>query len=198
MRDDDEDWARPLVAGLGVLVGVALLIGAVIAVIAIGALRITGGDGGSSSAPEAEPSLYIPERTSPRPPLDAMEPDADPSAEASPDEGESATESASPSPSPTEEPPPPAPRKVISLSATPVSVSPMQDIYLTGTFPGGEGARLQVQRYEGGWVDFPTTASVSGGTFTTFVRTGRAGVNRFRVVDPDSGKASNAVSVRVG
>ena len=79
------------------------------------------------------------------------------------------------------------------------SVSPMQQIDLTGTYQGGEGAVLQVQRFENGaWVDFPVTASVSGGTFGTYLLTGRTGENRFRVVDTDSEAISNEVTVTVG
>jgi hypothetical protein len=56
---------------------------------------------------------------------------------------------------------------------------------------------LQVQRFEGGWTDFPSSTSVSGGTFTTYVMTGQSGMNKFRVVDPATGKKSNAVTVHV-
>jgi hypothetical protein len=182
MRDDDDDSVvRPLVAGLGVLLGVALIIGGLIAVVALGAVKMSGA-GDSDGKPAAEPSLYIPERT----PTESAEPGA----------GES-----SPATAPTESATPPPkrkpPRKVISLSASPVEVSSMEQIYLTGTYPRAEGAQLQVQRLEGSWEDFPSSASVTGGTFTTYVRTGQPGVNRFRVVDRESGKASNPVSVRV-
>jgi hypothetical protein len=54
-----------------------------------------------------------------------------------------------------------------------------------------------VQRREGGWRDFPTSASVSGGTFSSYVMTGQSGVNKFRVVDRSNGKTSNVVTVRV-
>ena len=75
----------------------------------------------------------------------------------------------------------------------------MEQIDLTGVYPGGEGAILQVQRFEGGsWQDFPVTVSVSDGTFSTYVQTGQGGVNRFRVVDTDSGKPSNEVKVTIG
>ena len=49
-------------------------------------------------------------------------------------------------------------------------------IDLTGTYPTGEGAVLQVQRATGpgdSWVDFPVTVTVSGGQFSTYVQTGR-------------------------
>jgi hypothetical protein len=90
-------------------------------------------------------------------------------------------------------------KKVISLSAGTTKVSPMGRIDLTGTYPGGEGAILQVQRFEGGgWRDFPVTATVSNQTFATYVQTGQSGVQRFRVVDTSSGKPSNEVRVTVG
>ena len=79
------------------------------------------------------------------------------------------------------------------------SVSPMQQIDLTGTYQGGEGAILQVQRLEdGAWSDFPVTTSVSGGTFGTIVQTGQIGPNQFRVIDTDTEAISNEVTVTVG
>ena len=75
----------------------------------------------------------------------------------------------------------------------------MQQIDLTGVYPGGEGAILQVQRFtNGAWTDFPVTASVSNQTFSTYVQTSQAGVNRFRVVDTDTKLESNEVKVTVG
>jgi hypothetical protein len=57
---------------------------------------------------------------------------------------------------------------------------------------------LQVQRLEGGqWVDFPTTATVSGGQFSTYIETGHAGVNKIRVVDPSTGQSSNVVAIQI-
>ena len=90
-------------------------------------------------------------------------------------------------------------RDRISLSAGQQSVSPMQQIDLTGTYPGGEGAILQVQRFENGaWSDFPVTMSVSGGTFATYVQTSQVGPNQFRVIDTDTQVASNELTVTVG
>ena len=75
----------------------------------------------------------------------------------------------------------------------------MQQIDLTGTYPGGEGAILQVQRLENGaWSDFPVTMSVSGGTFATYVQTSQLGPNQFRVIDTDTEAISNDVTVTVG
>jgi hypothetical protein len=101
--------------------------------------------------------------------------------------------------SPGTEPSSEAPAEGISLTATQQSVSPMQQIDLTGTYQAGEGAILQVQRMENGaWSDFPVTMSVSGGTFATYVQTSRTGPNEFRVVDTDSDVVSNEVTVTVG
>ena len=58
----------------------------------------------------------------------------------------------------------------------------MEEIYLTGVYPGGEGAVVQVQRFENDkWEDFPVDAVVSGETFSTYVQTAQPGVNMFRV-----------------
>ena len=72
---------------------------------------------------------------------------------------------------------------------------PNERINLTGVYQGGGKARLQVQRFEGHWVDFPVDTDVTGGLFTTYIYSGREGTNRFRVVDKTSGRASNAVRV---
>ena len=77
----------------------------------------------------------------------------------------------------------------------------MARIDLTGSYPTGEGAVLQVQRATGpgdDWVDFPVTVTVSGGQFSTYVQTGKAGPNRFRVIDTDTDLASNEVTVTIG
>ena len=76
----------------------------------------------------------------------------------------------------------------------------MEQIDLTGIYPGGEGAILRVERFTGGqWVDFAQiTANVSNETFSTYIQTGQSGMNKFRVVDTDTDLASNAVKVTVG
>ncbi|MEJ7690929.1 MAG: hypothetical protein WKF76_11130 [Nocardioidaceae bacterium] len=53
-----------------------------------------------------------------------------------------------------------------------------------------------MQRDEGsGWADFPTSATVSAGTFATYIVTGVTGLNRFRMLDTVTGRASNVVKV---
>ena len=86
----------------------------------------------------------------------------------------------------------------LQLSVSPASVGPMERINLTGTWPGHDNVGLQVQRLENGtWSNFPTTTTVRVGTFETYVETGHAGVNEFRVFDPGSGTSSNSVRVTV-
>jgi len=91
------------------------------------------------------------------------------------------------------------PATQIVLQAGQTAVAPMQQIDLTGTYVGGEGAVLLVQRFEGGsWRDFPVTASVSNGTFATYIQTSQSGPNRFRMIDSDTGVTSNEVVVEIG
>jgi hypothetical protein len=74
----------------------------------------------------------------------------------------------------------------------------MERIYLSGRYPGQDGSTLQVQRFEGGWTNFPVTTSVSGGRYSTYVQTGNTGRNRFRMLDTSTGRASNPVTVTIG
>lgn len=198
VEDDEKPWYRPLLVGLGALLGVAVLVGGLIGVVALGVVNVAG-VGEERATVEEEPSLHIPDRT----PGQRTEDDdqgltlEDLNGGVDPTESESPSESASPSAEPKKKKKRKPPKSVISLSASPVEVAPMERIYLTGTYPGGEGASLQVQRFEGGWQNFDASASVSGGTFSSYVMTGRSGPNKFRVVDPASGKASNPVTIRV-
>lgn len=87
----------------------------------------------------------------------------------------------------------------LTLAAAQTTVPAMGQIDLSGSYPQGEGAILQVQRFENGeWVDFPVTVSVKSQTFATYVMTGRSGPNKFRMIDTDSGRTSNEVEVTVG
>jgi hypothetical protein len=172
---------RPVLTGLIALVGVALVIGLLGGLAVMVGVRATGiGDTSTASDDGGTPATF----RLPRP---------------------SDTGSSIPAPEDTEETPTgeeptsEAPATAISLTATQQSVSPMQQIDLTGTYPGGEGAILQVQRFENGaWSDFPVTMSVSGGTFATYVQTSQVGPNQFRVIDTDTQVASNELTVTVG
>ena len=177
--EQDSRKDRPVLSGLIALVAVAVAIGLLGGLAVMIGVKATGIDNTSSATDEsATPSTFnLPRPTdtgsSVAPPEDPIEPS-----------GEETSE---------------APAEAISLTAVQQSVSPMQQIDLTGTYPAGEGAVLQVQRFENGaWSDFPVTVPVSGGTFGTFVQTGNVGPNRFRVVDTDSEAVSNEVTVTVG
>jgi len=166
--------------GLTALVVVALLVGMVFGGAALVGSRVLGLDSGSAEDPQATTgdSLYIPS----------------PSPTSSP----SATPTATPSATGTAKPSRPAKR--ITLISGQARVSSFGRIDLSGTFPGGEGAVLEVQRLEGGdWADFYSiTAVVSAGAYATVVQTSRTGVNTFRMIDSDSGQTSNPVRVTVG
>ena len=188
-----QDEKHPILAGLIALVSVTVAVGLVLGVVAMVGSHVfgVGGGGGSSSAGQ---TLYLP-TPSPTPTPDSPLVTLMPSTEsAEPTEEPSDTASASPSESPS------ARAKQITLSAGETSVAPMQQIDLTGVYPGGEGAILQVQRRLGGtWQDFlSVNVAVSGGQFSTYVQTGQLGVQKFRMRDTTSGKTSNVVSVTVG
>lgn len=185
VRDNDEDtrWPRQLLIGVAALVAAALVIGGVISLLALGAAKVTGIDE-ARPKPTHRPSLFIP----------SEQPTTTPEAFPNPP-GSSA------SPTPTRRPPAAKPRKrtpAISLRATPRRVSANERINLSGDYRGGQGRQLQVQRFEGRWVDFPVTATVRDGSFRTYIFSGRVGPNRFRMLDQDSGRASNAVRVVIG
>lgn len=172
---------RPVLTGLIALVGVAVVIGLLGGLAVMVGVKATGiGDTSTASDDSGSPSAFrLPKPSDTESAIPEPEDSVEPSAGQ-----ESSSE---------------APADGISLSATQQSVSPMQQIDLTGTYPGGEGAILQVQRFENGeWSDFPVTMSVSGGTFATYVQTSQIGPNRFRVIDTDTEVASNELIVTVG
>ncbi len=181
---------RPVTYGLLALVGVAVVIGLITGLAALAGAKVMGVDGAEeASTTGGEASMYLPkpEKTKAADgPSVTLAPGEETVAqpESSPDKTKKTKKKKS---------------KVISLSAGQTSVSPMQQIDLTGVYPAGEGAILQVQRFENGsWQDFPVTVSVSNQTFSTYVQTSQPGANRFRVVDTDSGKPSNEVKVMIG
>jgi hypothetical protein len=180
----DED--RPVLAGLLALVGVAVAIGLVAALAVMAGTHVLGLTGGRGVvAGDAGASLVVPKpvkTTGPTGPTITLG--------SSPTQGNSAKK------------PPPSiekPKKQISLQAGETSVSPMGRIDLTGTYPGGEGAVLNVQRFDNGtWQDFySVSATVTNATFSTYVQTGTPGAVRFRVIDSDTHLASNPVQVTV-
>lgn len=191
----DEEHEHPVASGVGALIGVGLGVGLVLALMALVTSQVLGLGGGAASgeAGTSGQSLYLPTpRDTPTPtePLITLVPGETPLVmpiASAPVGFPSPAANASPVPG------------GISLAASSPSVASMQQIDLTGTYPGGQGATLQVQRFTGGsWSDFPVTVSVVGGSFSTYVQTGQTGENRFRVLDPASGTSSNEVVVSVG
>jgi hypothetical protein len=180
---------HPVLTGLVALVGVAVVVGLVLGGVALAATKVLGiaDDGTASDQASSRDSLYLPrpvKTASPSGPLVTLESDPNQPAETSA------------APERTKKPKPEA---ELTLAAGQTAVGPMQQIDLTGVYPGGEGAILQVQRFEGGrWQDFPVTVSVSNETFSTYIQTSQPGPNRFRVIDTDSGEASNEVRVTIG
>lgn len=178
------DEKHPITAGFIALIGVGLAVGLLLGVFTLVVSRVAGlGGDDSSTATGAGPSLYLPTPV----PTD--------SASDSPAGQTDAGAAQPPGPAHTRT----APVEQITLQAGASSVAAMERIDLSGVYTGGEGAVLQVQRKGTGgrWEDFPVTAAVAGETFSTYVQTGRAGVQRFRVRDPDAELASNVVSVTV-
>ena len=179
VKDEHANVRRQLLIGLGALLATALVIGGTVSVVVLGAANLAG-VGSAGSAASEEPSLYRPTT-------------AGASAEpAEPEPTEQAEPQASDKPEPKKQR---DARRQISLSASPERASTYEVIYLTGTYHDSNGATLQVQRFEGRWVDFPASATVRGDSFETYVESGQDGENRFRVIDQSTGRASEPVSV---
>ncbi len=178
---DETNWQRQVLVGLLALAVVAVLVGVIGGVLSLQAAELAGI---GSKTDDTTPTEGVTTSTTSQAPQ--------------------ATETAPP---PRPDPPPsstkPAPSAIppsrpIVLKATPRSTAAYERVDLTGTYQGDAAATsLQVQRLEGEiWVDFPVSASVTGGTFSTYIRTGVVGVNRFRM-QADSGQTSNVVTVTI-
>lgn len=183
MKSDEE---RPVVFGLLALLGVAVAVGLVASVSFLVGAHVLGLSGGHAAtvAGDGGASMVVPKPQ-----------------KTHPASGPSITLGSSPTSSTTESSSPKInkPKKRISLQAGQASVAPMGRIDLTGTYPGGEGAVLNVQKLSNGsWQDFYSiSATVTNGTFSTYIQTGTPGMNRFRVIDSDTKLASNQVRVQI-
>ncbi|HWJ82997.1 MAG TPA: hypothetical protein VNS55_12235 [Nocardioides sp.] len=198
MTDDEEHergggTLRPVVSGLLALAAVALTVGLVlggVALVGSEMLGLAGDDSSAAGDASNQESLYLPpfhKTTDNGPAITLATEDGQPTAPQS-TQPEQSRPSRSKSPDTGR----------ISLQAVETSVGNFEHIDLTGVYPGGEGAVLQVQRLEGGvWTDFEATIPVSNETFSTYIQTGVSGLNRFRVIDNATGVASNEVRVQV-
>lgn len=171
--DDEPSWKRQLLVGLGALLAIAVLVGGILGVIALRAADYVGiGDTSSTS----RPGPIFPTTDDPSSIATTTPPSTQP---------------------PTSKPPP---QHLIDLAASPKSVGSFERINLTGSYPSGDGASLQVQRSvgAGAWSDFPTHTTVRNGAFATYVQTAMTGLNHFRMLDAATGKTSNTVTVTIG
>ena len=189
LPDRPPSEGHPIVAGLAALVGVSVTVGLILGLVVLGGSRVlgVGGDENTSDS-SAQRSMYLPkpERTpTPTGPLVSLEPDATASPSSRAHHGK---------PTKSE-----SPRHQITLAVAATEAGPMQPFDISGVYPGGEGAILQVQRFQdGSWQDFNATTSVSGEAFQAPIQTSQPGVNRFRVVDTDTRLASNEVRITIG
>lgn len=186
-----ESEGHPVLSGLLALVGVGLVVGLIVGLAALVGTRMLGFNGETATAEtSSNQSMFLPkpEKTEAGSgPLITL--DADPSASA--DEESRPSEKKKKKKKEVQQ---------ISLSASQTEVSSMEQIDLTGVYPGGEGAILRVEIFSGGgWQEFAQiTTNVSDQTFSTYIQSGQVGMQRFRVVDTDTGEASNEVRVRIG
>lgn len=184
--DGGDSPPRALLLAVAAMAGVALLVGLAIAgaVVSVAGFAGLGSSEGDSGGEEDAETLVMP-RYKPTETVDA--------------------DLGLPTPSPTDgkRPSPSAERSPrtdrIKLFVAPQAVGPGERINFNGVYVDGEGVALQIQRKEGtSWVDFPVTATVRGGVFSTWIQTSRTGEARFRVFDATANRASNAVTVTIG
>ncbi len=91
-----------------------------------------------------------------------------------------------------------AAKPAVSIKADKTKAKAWTKVGFTGrTTAIAAGSVVQVQRFEGGkWVNFPATTKVTkSSTYSVWVKSGRVGVNKFRVVTAKA--ASAAVSVTI-
>lgn len=201
MTPEQDEFRRRAIRAVLMVAGIAVVVGLVVGLLTAGAMYVSG-ILPTEEPPEPPPTVADAgsdeEDSLPSP---SLSPTTTPSPEASPSSSPSA--SARNTPTPSAKPSPtrsrrPEPDRPITLRASTSSAGSFERVTLSGSYPGGNGTSLQVQRREGGsWVPFPTSATVSGGTFSTYVASGQPGPNAFRAVDPSTGRSSNVVVVTV-
>lgn len=197
MAEDETEGStherHPIAAGLLALLTVGLTVGLILGGAALAATKVlgVGEDESANDDSSSGASLYLPQPSktgAPDGPLITLAPTDQGTGEGD----DPSTPDSEPTESESEQ-------SKISLSAGQTEVGPMEPIDLTGVYPGGEGAILQVQQFTGGkWDDFPVTTSVSNETFSTYIQTGQLGRNKFRMVDTKTGEISNEVRVTIG
>lgn len=198
MSPEQHEFRRRAIRAALIVAGIAAAIGLLIGGLTSAAIKLTGvlPEPTTSPTPRAE-ETDAGDNDLPTPALEKTPaPSPKPTTRSA-----SARPTQSPSPSPKPSPKKtraPKPDRGIQLNASASSVNSYQQVTLSGTYPGGNGTTLQVQRREGGsWATFPTSATVEGGSFSTYVALGQPGPNQMRVVDQSTGRISNVVVVTV-
>ena len=182
---------RPVITGLVALVGVAVVVGLLAGLAAIVGTRIIGlgGDSDSSAGePRDQQSLYLPD------PVRTEE-----------EGGPLVTLAGTPTQQAEERSPPTSPpwrsrrRRSTSRPARPRS-SGEEQLYLSGTYPGGEGSILDIEYKinDQPWREFNLDVNVSGQSFATYVYTSNVGTIKWRMWDKSRNKRSNEVTVKHG
>jgi hypothetical protein len=88
--------------------------------------------------------------------------------------------------------------KTISIKSDHTTAKAWAKVSLTGKTTGiAKNTVVQVQRLQNGkWVNFPATTKVtSASTYSVWVKSGRVGVNKFRVVAASTASAAVAVNI---
>jgi hypothetical protein len=203
MAGPDLEWRRRVVGALAAVVAVGLVIGGVLGAVAYSTARVAGlvEETAQASGPVAAArDGDVPERASSEPsPSVTSAPSPDPAQDRSDQDPPARGEKAAKRPAKDRKKGARADKRIRpTLTASPRDVRRMGRIRLSGSYPGHRGARLVVQRREGGrWMRFPVSVTVRSGRFRTWVASGHRGVNRFRVVDSRTRRASDPVRVRV-
>ncbi len=201
MSEKDSREENPVVNGLVALAAVAVVVGVLGGIGVVTATRVLGlsdaSDAAANSSGEGGASLYMPKpsrTTEASGPLVTLAPTDD---EAS----SSGSDSADPEESETSEDPTESESAAegrITLSQGAFEVSPGEQLYLSGIYPGGEGTVLDIEYKSGNgaWEEFPLDVNVANETFSTYVETYRSGEVSWRVVDSAKNVRSNEVTVK--
>ena len=199
MAEPSAEWRHRVVRALGTVVVVGLVIGGVLGAVAYSAARaagLAGGETQTSATDESTAGQPLAPRVSPSAaPTAAKHPVSKDERRADQRVGHHAKQRHD---KPKRKHTRSGSRTRLTLAVSPRQVRPMGRIHLMGRYPGHGGTRLVVQRFEGGrWARFPVSATVRSGRFRTWVASGHRGVNRFRVIDAGTRRASAPVTVRV-
>lgn len=193
---------RPVAAGVRALLLVAVL-GGILAAGAVAVALKTSAITGDRAAFDSGMTLQMPPFTpEPNQLQPVVLPSVAPTASATPTD--SYTDSSGPGSSFSSQPLPSDQAGVfpINLQSGERNVTILLD--LSGTYPQGEGAVLQVQRFvNGAWVDFAPPGQtgefvVGGGLFSGSITPTGKGPQQFRVRNISNTDVSNSVAVNVG